>query len=115
MSANLREQFPKLEMIAAAKKQKTRRALLEAFADDDNFFKAVRELVKNTVKKNIKITEKQRKKLIRYKSLLFSIFNKKTSKKRRRKLMIQTGTGVFIPLILPLAAAVISSLTSHLK
>lgn len=112
MSANLRSQFPKLEMVARAKKPSIKKALLEAFSDDEQFFKAVRELVKNTVKKNIKLSSNQRKKLVRYKSLLLDIFKKKISKKRRRRLMMQTGTGVFIPLILPLAASIISSLVA---
>lgn len=113
MSENLRKQLFKLDLIAKAKTSRSRRALLEIFAEEEMFFKAVRELVKNTVKRNIKLTEQQRKKLLKHKSLLLSIIRKKVSKKRRRNLMVQSGTGIFIPIILPIVAALLASLTER--
>lgn len=67
--------------------------------------------MKNTVKKNIKLEPEQRKKLLKYRELLLAITRKRISKKRKKELMVQSGTGVFIPLIVPLVSALLSSLT----
>lgn len=109
MSKNLRSQFPKLELVAEAK-PKYRKVLLEMFAGDPLFYKAIRELVKNTINKNISLNDEEKKRLRRYKRHLISFGKKNKSPRKRRNLVLQTGTGVFIPLILPLASAIISSL-----
>lgn len=113
MSSNLISQFPKLEIVAQAKSAKARKLLLKEFSRDPRFFKAVRELVKNTVKKTIKLKDAEKKKLKKYSNVLQAIMKKKTSNKRKEKLMCQTGTGVFIPLVLPIVSTLLAELLSH--
>lgn len=113
MSSNLKCQFLKLEIVAGLKSTKARKIILSEFSKDVNFCKAVRELVKNTVKKNIKLTESQKKKLRRYRSVLEGILKKKTSHKRRQALMCQTGTGVFLPIVVPIVASLLSELLKN--
>ena len=110
MSSNLKDQFYKLELISNLKSLKSRRILLSEFGKDPRFCKAVREIVKNTKNNKIKLTALQKKKINRYKVLLNSILNKSTFRKRKQKLMNQTGTGVFLPIVVPLVASILQSL-----
>ena len=113
MSANLRTQLEKLMIVAAEKTMDKRITLLKAFANDPKFFKAVRELAKNTINKNITLNKQQRAKLISHQKVIRSLVKKKTSIKQKRRLLIQKGTGFFLPLIVPLAVAIISKLVEN--
>ena len=111
MSANLIEQFYKLELITNTKSLKARKLLLSEFSRDVKFCKAVREVVKNTKNQKLKLSDKQKQKINKYKKLLHSILEK-TSPKKRQKLMCQSGTGIFLPIVVPLVATLLSHLLS---
>lgn len=110
MSDNLKKQFHKLELVTAMKTPAARKILLTEFSKDNCFCKAVREIVKNTLKRNIKLPEKDKRKLSRHKKLILSLAKKRKNRKRTQKLIQQTGTGIFLPIVLPLVASVISDL-----
>lgn len=110
MSTNLITQFPKLEIVANASTNKIRLLFLKEFSRDLNFFKAVRELIKNAANKNIKFDHQQKKKLNKHGATLKKFMHKKLSKNTKVKLVCQTGTGWFIPLALPLAAKLLTDL-----
>lgn len=112
MSTNLRANFYKLELISQLKNPKARKVLMTEFSKDVGFCKAVREIVKNTVKRNVRVSDRERTRLLKYKNLILSIAKKQKDHKRTRKLVQQTGTGVILPILVPLVAAIISSLTS---
>lgn len=112
MSDNLRKQFPRLEIISQVKRLRVRKLLLEEFSHDPNFCKAIREIVRNALKKNIRFTDKDRKRLAKYRKVIIGLSKKHKSEKRMRSYVKQTGTGVFLPLVIPLVASIISELTS---
>lgn len=112
MSSNLMSQFYKLELISGIKSLKARKILLAEFSSDDKFCKALREIVRNTVNKNVVLPTKTKTRLRRYRHLILQLQKKKMSNKRRRKMYSQTGTGVFIPLVVPIIAELFSSLLS---
>lgn len=110
MSRNLKSQFPRLEMISKMKSPKARQLMLKEFSQDRCFCKAVREIVKNTLKRNITIPEKSKAKLVKHKKLILALAEKRKSKSKTRQLVQQSGTGFFLPLVIPLVASVIGEL-----
>lgn len=110
MSENLRKQFPKLEVLSQLKSIKRRISLLKEFSEDPNFCKAVREIVKNTLNKNIKVSHSDKVKLRRYKAVILGIGKKQKTKGKLKGLVQQSGTGVFLPIVVPLVAAALGEL-----
>lgn len=68
MSERLRSYLHKLKFIASVKNPKIRANLLSECAADENFFKALREAVTNTLKNNVPMKVKEKKRLRRYKA-----------------------------------------------
>lgn len=112
MSDNLKSQFFKLELISQLSSLKARKLLLSEFSKDIKFCKAVREIVKNTVRRNVRVGERDKRKLVKYKSLLLSLAKRQKNHDKMRRMIQQTGTGVFLPIVIPLVASLISSLVS---
>lgn len=111
MSENLRSQFGKLELISQIKSLQARKIVLKEFSNDKRFCKAVRELVRNAINKNVAFTRQERARLIKYKKLFIDLARRKQkNKEKSRRLVYQTGTGVFLPIVVPLVAQLIASL-----
>ena len=110
MSENLKKQFPKLQIIASIQSLKGRKLLLKEFSSDPDFCKAVREIVRNTLQKNVKIHEADKKRLLKYREVLISLGKKQKSTKKEQQLVQQTGTGIFLPIVIPLVAQLIGHL-----
>ena len=110
MSKTLQSQFYKLELISQLKSATSRKILLKEFSIDDSFCKAVREIAKNTVKKNIALSPFAKRRLRRYKNLILSLSRKRKSKKKVKELVQQAGKGLFLPIVIPLVASLISEL-----
>lgn len=111
MSENLRKHMSKLQTISQVKSASLRKALMKEFSSDESFCRAMREVVKNTIKKNVPLTESQKKVLRKCKRPLLGIM--KYQKKNRRKFVEQTGSGVFLPIVIPLVAELIGSLINN--
>jgi ribosomal protein L19 len=112
MSDNLQKQMPKLEIISQLKSLKARKLVLAEFSNDDQFCKAIREIVRNTINKNVKLSEQEKKRLRKYKKVIVALGNKRKDKKKTKALLQQTGTGIFLPIVVPLVATVIKELLS---
>ena len=113
MSENLKSQLHKLEIVSQVKSLQARKVLLKEFSNDKRFCKAVREIVRNAIKKNIPLTKKDKDKLTKYRTLILQLAKKQKSKENSRKLVYQTGTGVLLPIVVPLVASIISKLVSR--
>lgn len=110
MSENLRKHFPKLEVISQVKSLKSRKKIIQDFSNDPTFCDAVREIVRNTFNKNIKVTDADRKKLLKYRGMLMSLNRRQKCRKRVKKLIQQTGTGIFLPIVIPLVSTLLAEL-----
>lgn len=110
MSENLIKQFPKLEIISQIPNLRRRKTLLKEFSEDPNFNKAIKEIVRNTLQKNIKIAESDKVKLRKYKSVILGLAKKQKTKGKVKNLVQQTGTGIFLPIVIPLVAAALEHL-----
>lgn len=104
MSDNLKEQFPKLELLCNVKRRKLRHELLRVLSRDDNFRKAVREITRNTLNRNVRIGDKEKKKLTRYRRTIIALGQKGKNKRSEQRVICQTGTGIFLPIVVPLVA-----------
>lgn len=108
MSKTLRSQFYKLELLSQLKSATSRKILLKEFSGDVNFCKALREIAKNTVKQNIKLSQSERRRLKRYKKMILAVSKKSRSKRKTKALVEQVGKGLFLPVVVPLVASLIA-------
>ena len=113
MSTNLRKNFDKLELISNIKTPKARQVLLKHFGQDRCFCKAVREVVKNTLKRNIKLSNRDKKKLVKHRTLLLGIAKKRKNYRNTQRLVQQSGTAFFLSILIPLVASLIGDLLSR--
>lgn len=104
MSENLKQQFPKLELLSKIKQKKLRQTLLRVLSKDEAFCKAVREITKNTLKRNIKLSDREKKRLFRYRKTILALVHKSNNNLIQRRAICQTGTGIFLPIVVPLVA-----------
>lgn len=110
MSESLKSQFYKLELLSQLKSATSRKILLKEFCNDSRFCKAVREIARNTVKRNIKLSSFDKKRLRRYKNLILSLSKKRKSQTKTKALVQQVGRGLFLPILVPLVASLIGEL-----
>lgn len=112
MSENLKKQLPRMKFICEMRSLQQRVQLLKAFSKDEMFCKAVREICRNAVEKRIPFTDENRRKLLRYRKVIMSLAQKKRTKMKRhqRGLIHQTGTGIFLPIVIPLVAEIVSQI-----
>ena len=109
MSSNLKDQFSKLQLISHTKNRRAKQVLLKEFARDSKFCDAFREIARNAVAKNIPLTQSEKRKLRRHKQTIVKL-SRASKGRRHTKLVQQTGSGLFLPLVLPYVASVIASL-----
>lgn len=109
MSKVLLEYMPVLKAIAAIKSASVRKDVLKQFSDDQKLYKALREIAKNIKAKKLNLNEKQKRKLNKDKHLILSLIKKGNKGTKRRKLIIQSGKGLFLPIAIPLVVSLIES------
>ena len=112
MSHNLRQCMQDFLLIKKYPKSK-RDAILSHLAHKECIWKALREISHNIIKKNIKLTKAQKIKLNRYAKTIKGISKGTKNKKRRRRLIQQSGG--FIGWLAPVVAAVLPSIIDALK
>lgn len=108
MSRNLVYNLNKLQVVAEVKAVKIRKAVLAEFAKDEKFCKAVREIMKNL--KRLPLTERQKDSVSKYGRIILGIVKRGTSKRQMQKLVVQTGDGFLLPMLIPLVAEAVSAL-----
>lgn len=104
MSSNLCRHAPLLEFLKIAPPKLTQTILANA---DSKLIEAICEITLNLCKGNLKCTDKERKKLKKYRKNLYKLASAKRSRKKytkERRILQQQG-GAFLPLIIPAALA----------
>ena len=94
-----------LQSFCAIKSKRQKALFLKHF--EACILKAAQEMSVNTLRGNVYMTGHQ--KLKRYKKALMSLSQHKVPKKSRRKIILQSGSGLF-PLLLPLVLSAVSAL-----
>lgn len=105
-SAHLQRYLPLLRFICKHKAPMRRRAL-DDYADDPHLYSSLREIMKALQKKRIPLTKKDKKKLMKEGKTISSILKKGNDVKTKRKLVMQTGSGFILPILIPLVAEVV--------
>ena len=92
--------MPHLLAISAIKDEDLKSGVLEYFARDRNFCKALQELCENIIKGNVRVNAYKRRKLIEHRNNIYSIaFDKRISKKN----IVQSGGWYWIiPIVISL-------------
>ena len=112
ISRNLKNYFIILQAISKIKNVSQRKKLLEGLKDNNEVFRAIQEIVLNSVRGNIPFNNAEKAKLRRYKKILKQILKPRISKKSRKKLVSQCGG--FLPLLLPAAASTLAAIIPQL-
>lgn len=108
MSDALKRQWSRLEAVASIKNAKSRKQVLEIFCRDPAFVKVIREISKNTLKKNIAIKQADIDHLKKYKRVIVGISAKKLKARHRKRLAIQSGG--FLPFLIPIIASALGNI-----
>lgn len=111
MSANLKKNFIVLKALTVLDKRQ-RIALLAT--SPNKLILALCELIDNVIHNKVKLNEKDRKRLQRYRSILREIADRKVSIKKKRQHLVQTG-GAILPLLIPAVAAIASLVTDLVR
>jgi hypothetical protein len=106
MSLNLKKCMRQLQLIAAIKNPKTREAVLKDFSCNKCLYKALREIARNTIKRNVPLRAEHKLKLRRYAPLIKQLACKKLKKPRRTRAVIQSGG--FLPVLIPIIASILA-------
>lgn len=107
ISLKLKKVFAVLKLISEEKSPKMRRKLLQKFANNKEFFLALKELAVNCLNGNIKLSKITKSRLQRHKQLIRALASEKAAK-NRSKLVLQSGG--LLPFIIPAAAATLGGI-----
>lgn len=113
MSAKLRKQWDRLQIIANAKSKKTRIELIKQFSSEIDFVVAIREICKNIVNRNIPLSPKQVRRLKEHKRDILYLTQRTVNTPAYRRRVNQVGG--WLPIILPLVATVIGEIIRSRK
>jgi len=109
MSERLHKNVKILCAIAANKNSKSRKTQLNHICEDADIASCLREICKNLVNNRIPLQAGHVKKLRKHKKLIRELAKKKNSKKKKKELVKQSGG--FLPVLLPIVASLLSTLT----
>ena len=101
MSSSLKNYLNQLKFFVGIKNKNVRDQILKQWCYDDNFFNSVEEIVENTMKKTLPIKARERRMFIKYKNTLSEFIKPSIPKRKRKKLVIQSGgfLQIFIPIL----------------
>lgn len=105
MSDNLRRALPILQFVSEVTNKRLRTLILKELSKKPHIYKAIKELVTNTMKQNIKLPHGAKIKLKKHAGRLQQFTKKSVSK---RKLVVQSGG--FLPILIPLLASLLKNL-----
>ena len=111
MSAILRKYVDQLKFIANIKNKNVRDTILHEFSNVDNFFGAIKEIVENTMQKNLLLKPKEKRRLRKY-IKMFQQFIKPSIKKRHKQKLVSQSGG-FLPILMPILASFLASSLSQ--
>lgn len=110
----LKSYWPYLEVYNSIKCPKARNKILKVFCKDPKFCKLLRQVARNTLKKNFDIDEISIDKLRQQKKSIIKLTKKYKNKRQQEEILVQKGSG-FLPLVIPLLAQVIGSLINEVR
>jgi hypothetical protein len=110
MSARLKSIIQLLEFVASIKSSQLREQLLKKMSKRPEVYKALCEIAYSTVSKNISLDAAHKKKLKTYKSTIVELSCKHESRRKKQKLVVQSGG--FLPILIPLALALLNGIQS---
>ena len=111
VSKVVKKNLVNLQRLAAASPKRAREILKHSGKD---LYEALRQCVINVLNGVVSVSAAQKAVLRKYKKKLRDIANKKTPVKKR-KTLIQTGSGFIIPLITAVLPHIISGIASLIK
>lgn len=107
MSKNLKDCIPLIKRYCKLRTRREKVQFLKLF--EDCVLKAVQEMALNTMQGNVHLTDKQKKRLQRYKEALIALSKHSVPRLKKRRILLQSGTGLFAALI-PLVLSAVSLL-----
>ena len=111
-SSVLRKTYPFLRIVSTLSPN-SRRKILNELNGDQDVYKSMREIAINTVKGNVPLSTKSKQQLKKFDKTIH-LLNKHRTKScscRKRKQIIQQGSGI-LPILIPAIAGIISSIIS---
>lgn len=110
MSTNLRKYLTRFEVLAEIKSPSVRQKVIQYYASDKSFCSALREIMKNVRNGNISLNKEQKRKLRKHEKTIAGFLKVKLSAKQRRRLVVQSGSGILLPLLIPLVIKAVSAI-----
>ena len=107
MSRFLVKCMPLLQSYCSIKSTRKRALFFKHF--EECIPKAAQEMSLNTLRGNVHMTRHQKAKLKRYKNALVALSQHKVPKYKRRRIILQSGSGL-LPLLLPLVLSAVSAI-----
>jgi hypothetical protein len=112
MSENLRHCYKVLRLVGKVKNERLRTAILKEIACDENVYRALREIIVNTLKGNVPLTTAQKAKLRRQRKFIEKLScNKRKSIHKKRELVRQSGG--FLQIAAPAVALLLQRLFAN--
>ena len=108
MSEFLKQVIHFLEVVSRIKKKSDRERIMKALAEDKKVRHMMKEISINLLKKQMNITPAQAKQLKKFKSTFVGLATRGNSKRKKIKLIKQTGGS--LPILIPILSALVSSL-----
>lgn len=93
-----------LDFILKIRDSKDRKIVLDILLKDNGFKKIFREIAVNVVEKNVPLNDKEKKRLAKYKSVIWKL----KSRHSVRKVVTQEGEG-FLSILLPIITSLLAS------
>ena len=106
MSSVVERALPLLQTLVASKPI-LRKAIIDHASPD--LIHAVTEIIWNTLKGVITLTDDQKRRLSRHKKEFRALVNKKLSIKKKRKILNQKGTGAALAALIPIAISLLAN------
>ena len=106
MSSVVERALPLLQTLMSSKPI-LRKAIIEHATPD--LIHAVTEIIWNTLKGVITLTDEQKRRLSRHKKEFRALVNKKLSVKKKRKILNQKGTGAALAALIPIALTLLAN------
>jgi hypothetical protein len=108
-SNNLKKCLKKLELIVSVRDIKLRQKLLKDVSCNNDIFKAIKEILLNTVNLNVPLSKNQKVKLKKYEKKMKKLACCKNVNKASKKNLIMQSGG-FLPILIPSVVALLTGL-----
>ena len=91
MSQVLKNYIEQFKFISKNRNEKLSKGILKQFGNDDKFFCALKEIVENTLKYNVSLPEREKKRLKKYKRVFFQFLKPVKDKRKKKQFISQSG------------------------